>query len=77
MGEEGKSFKLGEEEKTFDLGEEGKTFLMGEEGKSAHLGEETDPGIEDGRTDFGENSVVGEDYQDIFNDRIRSPFNRR
>jgi hypothetical protein len=50
---------------------------MGEEGKSAHLGEETDPGIEDGRTDFGENSVVGEDYQDIFNDRIRSPFNRR
>jgi hypothetical protein len=77
MGEEGKSFKLGEEGKTFDLGEEGKTFLMGEEGKSVHLGEETDPGIEDGRTDFGENSVVGEDYQDIFNDRIRSPFNRR
>lgn len=82
MGEEGKTFKLGEEGKTFNLGEEGKSPLFGEEseswgGESGPLGLETDPGIEDGRTDFGENSVVGEDYQDIFNDRIRSPFNRR
>lgn len=82
MGEEGKTFKLGEEGKTFKLGEEGKSPLFGEEseswgGESGPLGLETDPGIENGRTDFGENSVVGEDYQDIFNDRIRSPFNRR
>ncbi len=92
IGEEGKfppwtSFGIGEEDKfppwtTYRIGEEGKSPYFGEEtqvwgGESGPLGLETDPGIEDGRTYFGENTVVGEDFQDVFSDRIRSPFNRR
>lgn len=91
LGEEGKTPFSGEEGTTLRFGEEGNTHFFGEGGKSPVFGEETDAlggesgpvgletdiGLEDGRSDFGENSVVGEDFQDVFSDRIRSPFNRR
>lgn len=93
IGEEGKSPWTGEEGKSPWTGEEGKTLQGAEEGKSPVFGEETfaslhgesgpiggletNPGIEDKTGTFGEDSVVGEDFKDIFADRIRTPFNRR
>lgn len=87
-----KSPVVGEEkfpsgEKTIFFGEEGRgtlpngeTLLGGETGlggESGPLTLETDPGIETAKPAFGEDTVVGEDFDNVFRDRIRSPFNRR